>query len=89
MVKILWYPLVLQSAEVKIVPITDCKRQYEEEMKETLAYIDSTNLILCAIGDNGKDSGHADSGGPLICNDKQSGEPFLAGVVCFGVDDVL
>ena len=57
-VKILWYPLVLQSAEVKIVPITDCKRQYEEEMKETLAYIDSTNLILCAIGDNGKDSGH-------------------------------
>ena len=25
----------------------------------------------------------------MICNDKQSGEPFLAGVVCFGVDDVL
>ena len=59
MVKILWYPLVLQSAEVKIVPMTDCKRHYQEEMKETLAYIDSTNLILCAIGENGKDSGHA------------------------------
>ncbi|XP_037776551.1 trypsin-1-like [Penaeus monodon] len=65
-------PDVLQKVTVPIVPDEECAQHLLIE-----------NFMICAgYPDGGSDACQGDSGGPLVCKD--TGSPYLAGIVSWG-----
>lgn len=73
------------SAELKIVPRTECAENYESlpDDDEAKQFVSIQDSVLCARADQaGVDSCRGDSGGPLICY--HDDHWMQAGIVSFG-----
>lgn len=73
------WSLRLRAANVPIVNIEKCKKEYEVISQNV------TDRMICAGYENGgKDSCQGDSGGPLVSFEEKSSKPQLIGVVSWG-----
>ena len=68
---------VLQYVEVPFNDSQTCRDLWMKVNKTV------TENMVCA-GDNRRDACPGDSGGPLTCTDKETGEDFLCGIVSYG-----
>ncbi|KAJ6658153.1 hypothetical protein lerEdw1_001629 [Lerista edwardsae] len=70
--------LILQEAQVDIVPENICKKWYGEKL--------TTNMV-CAGSESGKgDTCQGDSGGPLMCYFSNATIFYLIGITSFGTE---
>ncbi|XP_055494061.1 serine protease 27-like [Leucoraja erinacea] len=66
----------LLKTEVKVFTNTQCQKKMP-----TI----TTHVICAGVPEGGKDACRGDSGGPLLCQDKNSGAWLVAGVISAGV----
>ena len=70
----------LMAVSLPFVDFDQCKRRYETYHSN---FVIDTELMMCAGGEEGKDSCQGDSGGPLVRR-FYSQQWLLSGIVSFG-----
>ena len=76
-------PFKLLEVDLPIANINTCKSRYDQITTRDV-YTDGRNVCAGSYGRSSKDTCTGDSGGPLMCQRKNSCSWFIAGIVSWG-----
>ena len=78
-----WKTFKLLEVDLPIANINTCKSRYDQITTRDV-YTDGRNVCAGSYGRSSKDTCTGDSGGPLMCQRKNSCSWFIAGIVSWG-----